>query len=59
MKRLTKSLLDPSFKYTLEDLDCSLCLYYGGKKDKKPICLAEECCCTEEIDAAKRRDRRF
>lgn len=41
MKRLTKTLLDPSFKYTLEDLDCSLCLYYGGKKDKKPICLAE------------------
>ena len=59
MEKLIKSLLDSSFKYTLEDLDCSLCLYYGGKKDKKPICLAEECCCAEEIKAAKRTEKKI
>ena len=33
MKKLITSILNPNFKYTLEDLDCSLCLYYGGKED--------------------------
>lgn len=59
MKKPITSLLDTNFKYTLEDLDCSLCLYYGGKIDQNPICLAESCCCEEEIEAAKRRKKRI
>ena len=58
MKKLLRSLLDPSFVYTLEDLDCKLCLYYGGEKLRKPICLADDCCCKAEIEAAKRRERK-
>jgi len=46
------------YQYTLEDLECSLCLYYGGTELKKPICLAEKCCCKEEIEAAKRLKER-
>ena len=53
-----KSLLDPDFQFSLEDLDCKLCLYYGGMDQKVPICLAEKCCCLEEREAAKRRKRR-
>lgn len=53
------SLLDPDFQFTLEDLDCKLCLYYGGMNQKDTICLAEECCCKEEWESAKRRKRRI
>lgn len=31
--------------YTVEDCDCRLCLYYGGKRVP---CLAVECVCVEE-----------
>ncbi len=58
MKKLLKSLLDPSFVYTLEDLDCKLCLYYGGANLRQPICLADECCCKDEIAEAKRQERK-
>ena len=43
MIKTITSLLDTNSRYTLEDLDCSLCLYYGGK----------------EIEAAQRRKKRI
>ena len=43
--------------YSLEDCDCRLCLYYGGKRKRKVICLADECVCKEEIIKARRRER--
>ena len=49
----------PSFSYSMEDLDCKLCLYYGGKENHEAICLAAECCCKDEIAAAKSREKRF
>lgn len=42
---------------SLADLDCKLCLYYGGRSPKKPSCLLEKCCCEEEINQAKRREK--
>lgn len=44
--------------YTLEDCDCRYCLYYGGKRKRNIICLADECVCKEEIREARRRERR-
>lgn len=35
--------------YTLEDCDCRYCLYYGGKRKGKEICLADRCVCKKEI----------
>ena len=43
--------------YSLEDCDCRYCLYYGGKRKRRVICLAEECVCKEEIKKARRRER--
>ena len=44
--------------YTLADCSCEYCLYYGGKRKGKVTCLADECVCKDEIEAAKRRERR-
>ena len=44
--------------YTLEDCDCRYCLYYGGRRKGKVICLADECVCTDEIRQAKKRKER-
>ncbi|MCL2771997.1 MAG: hypothetical protein FWD71_01490 [Oscillospiraceae bacterium] len=33
------------FEYYLEDMICSLCLYYGGKKFG---CRLAHCCCEDE-----------
>lgn len=30
--------------YTLADCDCRYCLYYGGKRKHKVICLADSLC---------------
>ena len=38
--------------YTLEDCDCRYCLYYGGRRKGKVICLADECVCADEIRQA-------
>ena len=43
--------------YSLEDCDCRYCLYYGGKRKRRVICLADECVCKEEIIKARRRER--
>lgn len=43
--------------YSLEDCDCRDCLYYGGKRKRRVICLADECVCKEEIIKARRRER--
>ncbi len=43
--------------YSLEDCDCRYCLYYGGKRKRRVICLADECVCKEEIKKACRRER--
>ena len=43
--------------YSLEDCDCRFCLYYGGKRKRRIICLADECVCKEEIKKARRRER--
>ena len=43
--------------YSLEDCDCRYCLYYGGKRKRRVICLAYECVCKEEIIKARRRER--
>ena len=42
---------------SLEDGDCRFCLYYGGKRKRRSICLADECVCKEEIIKARRRER--
>lgn len=42
------------FVFTLEDCDCKYCLYYGGRKNRKDICLAPDCVCKDEIEIAKR-----
>lgn len=44
--------------YTLADCDCRHCLYYGGKRKSKVICLADSCVCKEEIKEARRRERK-
>ena len=59
MKKILNYVLNPSFVYSLEDLDCKLCLYYGGKKLQQTICLADKCCCEAEKEAAKRREWRI
>lgn len=43
--------------YSLEDCDCRYCLYYGGKRKRRVICLADECVCKEENIKACRRER--
>ena len=43
--------------YSLEDCDCRYCLYYGGKRKRRVICLADECVCKEEIIKARHRER--
>ena len=35
------------------------CLYFGGRRRGKVKCLAEECVCKEEIEVARRKERRF
>lgn len=44
--------------YTLEDCDCRYCLYYGGRRKHKIICLADNCVCKDEIKEARRRERK-
>ena len=44
--------------YTLADWDCKYCLYYGGKRKGKIICLADGCVCADEIRKAKENSRR-
>ena len=61
MKRNTK-IYSPFKGYTLEDCDCRYCLYYGGKRRRRVLCLADVCVCAEEIRQAKesyRRERSF
>ena len=43
--------------YSLEDCDCRYCLYYGGKRKRRVICLTDECVCKEEIIKARRWER--
>lgn len=43
--------------YTADDCDCRLCLYYGGNRQPKVQCLAEECVCKEELKEALLRER--
>ena len=43
--------------WTLEDLDCRYCLYYGGKKDGEIVCLTPECVCKKELREALERER--
>ena len=43
--------------YTLVDCDCRYCLYYGGKRKSKVICLADSWGCKEEIKESRRRER--
>ncbi len=38
MKRNTK-IYSPFKGYTLEDCDCRYCLYYGGKRRRRVLCL--------------------
>lgn len=54
MKKNTK-IYNKFTGYTLEDCDCKYCVYYGGKKKGKIICLTEKCCCKEEKAEAVRR----
>lgn len=42
--------------YTLADCDCKYCVYYGGKRKGKIICLTEKCVCSEEIREAAKRE---
>lgn len=44
--------------YSLADCECRYCLYYGGKRKHKVICLADTCVCKEEIAEARRRERK-
>ncbi len=44
--------------YTLEDCDCRYCLYYGGRRKGKIICLVDECVCADEIRQAKKQKER-
>ncbi len=44
--------------YTLADCDCKYCVYYGGKRKGKIICLTEKCVCADEIREATKRERR-
>lgn len=44
--------------YTLADCDCKYCVYYGGKRKSKIICLTEKCVCADEIREAAKRERR-
>ena len=37
------------FQYYLEDMNCTHCLYYQGKKQG---CVLDICCCEEEKQAA-------
>lgn len=57
MKRNTK-IYNKFSGYTPEDCDCRYCVYYGGKRRKEIICLADECVCKEELREAVRRERR-
>lgn len=45
--------------YTTQDCDCRYCLYYGGNRKSKVICLADSCVCKEEIKEARRRERKL
>ena len=51
MKRNTK-IYSPFKGYTLEDCDCRYCLYYGGKRRRRVLCLADVCVCKSEIEEA-------
>jgi hypothetical protein len=44
--------------YTLEDCDCRYCLYYGGRRKSKIICLVDGCVCADEIRQAKKMKER-
>ncbi len=44
--------------YTLADCDCKYCVYYGGKRKGKIICLTEQCICADEIREAAKRECR-
>ena len=43
--------------YSLEESESRYCLYYGGKRKRRIICLADEGVCKEEIIKARRRER--
>lgn len=45
--------------YTLEDCNCKYCLYFSGRRRGKVKCLVGKCVCKEEIEAARRKERRF
>ena len=57
MKRNTK-IYSPFKGYTLEDCDCRYCLYYGGKRRRRVLCLVDVCVCKSEIEEARRRERK-
>lgn len=44
--------------YTLADCDCRYCLYYGGRRKSKIICLVDGCVCADEIRQAKKMKER-
>ena len=43
--------------YSLEESESRYCLYYGGKRKRRVICLSDECVCKEEIIKARCRER--
>ena len=58
MRRTKYTKIYNRFKgYTLSDLDCKYCLYYGGRKKGEVVCLTPECVCKEELREALKRER--
>ena len=49
-----KQIINKWNGYYLEDMVCSLCLYYGGKKVG---CRLEKCCCEDEKHEAELNGR--
>lgn len=47
-------ILDRFNGYSVADCDCTLCLYYGGKRRG---CNLDKCCCAEERREAVERER--
>ena len=42
---------------SLAGYDCRACLYYGGRRRRNIVCLADGCIYAREIEAARRRER--
>ena len=55
---MAKRLYDRWPGYSVEDCDCKYCLYYGGKRHGEIRCLADECVCKEELQAAVFRNKK-